>query len=446
MPGPVGGLVIALARLAVLLGVAATGSGCNRSPAASGPEPVLLWHTFNPAETSTLEAVLRQARTGGTIDFETRTTVLPFGRAQNEFVRAVQAATRAPGGGPAAGTCPDLFRAELPWVASFVDQDLLLPLDDEPAPELPAAALAAVSRTEPATGPGPRPKSARRYGIPHAIDCLALCYDRAAFAEARLEPPASLEALTQAATHLTRPGRHGFFVRGDAYWFLPFLFASGGRLFDPATGQVQIDEPVAVEALRRYRGLVERGLAPGGPVVDDYGEMLRRFGAGEVAMILNGPWAAAELLASPLGKRGQLGIAPFPAGPGGPGAPQSGHAWVVPRCAPHRKDALRLLRHLTSAEVEARFARERKLVPARADALRLALAAGADPVLEGFARACAASRPRPVHAIAASIFDDFNPAVRAVVLGEAQPEEALAGVAMAWKRLLAARPAVAPPR
>jgi arabinogalactan oligomer / maltooligosaccharide transport system substrate-binding protein len=238
--------------------------------------------------------------------------------------------------------------------------------------------------------------------------------------------------------------RWGFFVRADAYWFLPFLWAGGGDLLDPRAGQVFIDQPPAVAALRAYRDLISvHQVAPPHPSPsNDYEEQMRRFADGELAMMVNGPWATSALLGKPAFARGRLGIAPFPRGANGtPASPLSGHGYVVSSCARRADAAWQLAEALSGAEAQAQFARHNALLPALSPAYAHA-EARANPFLASFRAALAASRPRPQHPAIARIFDDFNPAVQAVVLGEASAEEALAGVARSWRRLL--RPAGQP--
>ena len=77
---------------------------------------LILWHTFNREETTTLnKIILHVSRTEK--DLRIQSTVIPFTRAQNEFRKAVKICS--PG-------APDLFRAELPWIAEFVEKGLML--------------------------------------------------------------------------------------------------------------------------------------------------------------------------------------------------------------------------------------------------------------------------------------------------------------------------------
>ena len=419
-------------------------AGCpakkSEKPGADLPK-LNLWHTFNPQETRTLNLVLER------LSRRVQPTVIPFARAQNKFRRAAQRCGEA---------APDIFRAEMPWVAEFVSKGLVVPYNGVVSEHalLPQARQGARYR-------------GKRWFLPASLDCLALLYNRRLMDRA----PGTLDELIAAAREQTidaagqrptsprfNPGRvkrWGFYVRADGYWFLPFLWALGGKLLDPDKEEVFIDNPAAVTALDYYRDLIRKHrVAPPRPSPsNDYEDQMRRFGAGELAMIVNGPWATSDLLALPAFKDpSKLGVAPFPSGPDGrAAAPLSGHGYVVSRCAKDPAAAWRLAEALSSLEVQVRFARANRLLPA----LKAAYGAPkvkANALLTGFSRALARSRPRPQHPAIARIFDDFTPAVQAVLLGDAEPREALEGVGRAWRRLLAsptsapATPASAPAR
>jgi arabinogalactan oligomer/maltooligosaccharide transport system substrate-binding protein len=345
-------------------------SACTRHP--KGGRTLVLWHTFNPEEAETLGALL------GRTPLRVQAVVVPFPRAFNTFRESVASGTG----------CPDVFRAEQPWVPAL---DALGLLD----------------------------RQGGRLSLPHSLDGLALLYNRALVSH----PPATLEELEKTAAAATTPGHYGFFVRGDAYWFLPFLYGAGGDLLDFDRHEVYVDSPTAVAALGRYRALL--AFAPP-PSANDYQEQQRRFGAGEVAMILNGPWAVSELLRAPAFAEHpeRLGIARLPA------PPVSGHAFVVPRCAADKAAAWALAEWLSSAEAQAEWASRNGLVPSDP------AVATQNPVVAAFRAALAQGRRRPAHPAAVDIFDDFTPAVQAVLRGDAEPAEALAGVARAWRRLV----------
>ncbi len=423
--------MIRLLALLSLLPLAAC--HCEGKPAPAKKTVLNLWHTFNAEETRTLNQLLARVRKQHPA-WVIQSTVIPFARAQNEFRRA--ASRCVPG-------APDVFRAEMPWVDEFVDKGLLAPV---PADRRPASGALLPAALEGASYSG------KAWLLPASLDCLALLYNR----DLVSAPPATIEALIDGARKLTTdsagraatdaaftPGktvRWGFYVRADAYWFLPFLWAQGGRLLNPARGEVYIDQDASVNALKLYRDLIQvHHIAPPRPSPsNDYEDMMRRFGQGKVAMIVNGPWATRTLLDRPAFKDPKrLGVAPFPRGSTGkPAAPRSGHGFVVSRCAKKRAAAWALAAALSDLQAQVLFARSNSLLPAMTAAYDN-VAVKKNPLITGFRDALSGSRARPRHPAMARIFDDFTPAVQAAVLGDATPAEALAGVGRAWRRLLA---------
>jgi ABC-type glycerol-3-phosphate transport system substrate-binding protein len=101
-------------------------------------------------------------------------------------------------------------------------------------------------------------------------------------------------------------------------------------------------------------------------------------------------------------------------------------------CARDKEAAWRLALELTEPALQADWARRYGTVPTTTAGL-----ADAGPFAQSFHRALAGARPLPRHPVTAELFDDLNPAIAAVVAGDATAEEALAGVARAWTRLLA---------
>ncbi len=407
--------------------------GCKRPSQKKPKSRVLLnlWHTFNPSETPTLNRLLKEARREHK-DWTVQATVIPFARAQNELRRAATSCNES---------APDLFRAELPWLAELVSRGLVHPVPDRLIGEsgyLPEARRAARYR-------------GKRWMLPASVDCLALLHNT----DLVPTPPATLDQLVAKARRLTldTKGRSaeeqgfqvtaakqwGFFVRAEAYWFLPFLWSEGGALLDPSTRRIFINDPPAVRALKRYSDLVRVAHAgpPNSSPSDDYEEMTQLFGNGRVAMIVNGPWAISSLLKQPAFQNAEkLGIAPFPVGAKGAHlAPFSGHGYMVSQCARDPGRAWQLAAALAGMEAQVRFARVNYLLPA----LRAAYhqpGVRDNRFVSAFASAFKQTRRRPRHPAMARIFDDFTPAVQAVLRGDAQPAEALDGVARSWRRLI----------
>jgi len=396
-------------RCAIALAALAACSSSS-SGATEGPR-LRLWHTFSPLETEALNGVLAERERAGASAVET--TLLPFSRAQMIVREAL-----VEGG----AECPDLIRIDATWLPGLARAKLLRVTP----PDLPARDWLPEAR-ELATYAG------IELGLPQAIDGLALLYDVERVRAAGVPwPPRTINELVATAHRLTLDGRHGLSVRVDGYWFVAFLRAWGGDVVDPAAASLGIDAPIAATALQRFAALFgPDGVAPPPPAPGDEAPTAqRRFRAGQIAILVEGPWAVAELRG---GAAQQLGVAPFPRDPvGRPAAPFGGQIFVVPKCARDPAGAWRLALDLTAASLQAAWARQLGIVPTTTAAL-----ADADAFTRDFRAALQQTRPLPRDPITTALFDDLTPAVAAVVAGDATADEALAGVGRAWTRLLA---------
>jgi arabinogalactan oligomer/maltooligosaccharide transport system substrate-binding protein len=396
----------------VLLVAACSSGGGSGGGGGDAAGKLRLWHTFSPRETEALNEYLA----GYPAPVEP--TLLPFSRAQR-----IVAETLAAG-----EDCPDLVRIDATWLPGLAREKRIASIPKSVAARdwLPEAAELARYRTI-------------DYGMPQAIDGLALLYDPERVAAAGVSwPPQSIGDLLAIAHRLTIDGKYGLSVRVDGYWFVAFLRAWGGDVLDPAARTLGVDQPIAATALTRFAALFATGGVAPPPAAPDEAAptTARRFRDGDVAIVVDGPWAVADLRS---GDR-ELGVAAFPNDPvGRPAAPFGGQLFVVPKCARDPDAAWALARALTDPALQAQWSARLGLVPTTEDGL-----ARAGAFAQSFREALLHARPLPRHAAATEMFDDLTPAVAAVVAGDATADEALAGVARAWTRLIARQEAPAP--
>ncbi len=387
---------------------------------AEGPAVLRFWHTMNQEETVTLDGLVEKfmvENPGITI----RAQVVPFSDAQNKFKTVAQA-----------GDAPDVFRAEIAWTPEFAELGFLTPLDEYVSPEDLHDYLPGAFRYNQYKG--------RLWGIPQVTDCLALLYNKRLLREAGAEPPATMDDLVLTAKKLTDPGRgrYGFFWRGDSYWLTPFIWAFGGGLIDEKDGRVRINDPGSVNGLKFYIALRdEYGVVP--PEVDfanDYENMLVGFKTGKYAMILNGPWATADILAgAEFADPANLGVTRIPRGPAGYGSPVGGHNYVISSSCRDVPAAYEFIHFLNRAEHQAEFARRNNLLPTRRSAYDLPGVAD-NAIIQGFRHQLEVANNRPVIPEGGLLFVDFTPNLQAALNGKMTPQEALDATAKAWERLL----------
>jgi arabinogalactan oligomer/maltooligosaccharide transport system substrate-binding protein len=387
---------------------------------AGGPTVITFWHTMNEEETVTLDGLIEKFRAENP-QIEIRSQVVPFSDAQNKFKTVAQA-----------GDAPDVFRAEIAWTPEFAELGFLTPLDEYISPEDIQDYLPGALRYNQYKG--------HLWGIPQVTDCLALLYNKRLLREAGVEPPATMDDLVVVAKKLTNPGkgRYGFFWRGDSYWLLPFIWAFGGGLIDEKTHHILINNQGSVHALEFYIALRdEYGVVP--PEVDfanDYENMLVGFKTGKYAMILNGPWATADILAGQeFADPSNLGVTRIPRGPAGYGSPVGGHNYVISSSCEDVPAAYRFIHFLNLAEHQAELARKNNLLPTRKSAYDLPGVVD-NAIIQGFRYQLEVANNRPVIPEGGLIFVDFTPNLQAALNGKMTPQEALDATAKAWEQLL----------
>ena len=369
----------------LLVATAIEAAACSAPPGS--PAPIHFLHTFGPSETELVNKVI--ADRGLAVE----PSLVPFARGQ-QVIREILRAGSA---------CPDLIRIDATWLPGFVDDHLLasppaslVGLDWTPA----AAQLASYAGAV--------------WGAPQTVDGLVVVRD------AGTPAPASpaIADLVKAASAQTNA--HPLGVRVDAYWLVPWLRANGAELApDPGAEQ----RGGAVRGLAEFAALFGRLAAAPPPQGSEAPDELRRWSAHELAYWVTGPWQLGNLAG-----RDAIAVSPLAH------APRGGQLLVVPGCAAEPDRGWRLAAELTSIDVELIFSDAFATVPTRRAALD-----HATPLARAIADALANAEVLPRSPITPLLFDDLNPALAAVVAGDATADEAMAGVARGWARLAEAK-------
>lgn len=156
------------------------------------------------------------------------------------------------------------------------------------------------------------------WAYPRAFSTKALYVNCDLLSQAGLacEAPKNWDELYETAkTIKDKTGQAGIGLAGREYdntthQWLNYLYSNGGQVIDPATSEITLNSPQAVEALSLYAKLVE--VAQHGPTAFERGQIKDLYNDGKVAMYIDGPWAKGQH------KEGINEIvAPIPAGPSG---------------------------------------------------------------------------------------------------------------------------------
>ncbi|MDT0264869.1 extracellular solute-binding protein [Streptomyces sp. DSM 44915] len=399
---------------AVLAALAVTATACGGDDGGGdeGGSTVTFWDTSNETEAAVFEAVAKEFEDQHP-DVTVEYVNVGFDDAQNRFKNAA-----------GANEGPDVMRTEVAWVADFASLGYLYPLDDTAALENQEDFLPEAWASTQYEG--------QTYAVPQVTDTLALFYNRSLLAEAGIEVPETLDQIRQDAGALEEIGTTPLYVRGDdPYWFLPFLYGEGGDLVDADAQQVTIDSEAGVAAFEQMNDLVESGVAIS-DTTDGWENMMSAFAAGDVAMMVNGPWAIADAQAA-LGE--DLGVAPVPGGAAQQGSPLGGWNYGVYSGTPDADASFEFVKYMSSAETQARITEELSLLPTR-ESVYAEPAVEANEMVQFFKPAVDVAHERPWIPQAQSLFEPLQHSIEAMLTGSASPEEAANNTGDAYRDLL----------
>ncbi|RFA25296.1 maltose ABC transporter substrate-binding protein MalE [Alkalilimnicola ehrlichii] len=157
----------------------------------------------------------------------------------------------------------------------------------------------------------------RTWGYPIAFEAIGLIYNRDLVPEA----PATFEEIFEIDQALQEDGKNAIlWDYNNTYFTWPLLAAAGGYAFaqdengDYIANDTGVNNDGALAGANMLVRLIEEGVMPRGAT---YSDMERRVNNGEVAMMINGPWAWDNLRRSGI----DFGVAPIPSINGEPGSP-----------------------------------------------------------------------------------------------------------------------------
>jgi maltose/maltodextrin transport system substrate-binding protein len=157
------------------------------------------------------------------------------------------------------------------------------------------------------------------WGYPLALEAVSLIYNKKYVAG---KPPAQLSQIPALAKELKAKSPNVIPILWDyntPYFTWPFLASGGGYPFKVAEGgydtkDIGVANDGAVKGLKEVVDLINAGIMPKGA---SYSVMEQKMNGGELAMMISGPWAWANLRKSGI----DFGLAPVPGVDGKPGKP-----------------------------------------------------------------------------------------------------------------------------
>jgi multiple sugar transport system substrate-binding protein len=365
----------------------------------AAPARVRLVHYYAGALQETLERLMREFNAAQK-DVAVRCEYVPFGDLKRNLMVA-----------NASGDLPDVIVIDNPDNAYFAAAGVLADIGERAQRDPGKAAFQdGAWRSTLLAG--------RQYSLPFTTNWLALFYDKGALEAARVDVPRTWDELRAAARKLTRPGRYGLAmaaVRSEegTFQYLPW-FLSAGADYD------RLDSPAAVRSLEYLRSLITDGSMSREVIGWTQFDVQKQFSAGKAAMVLNGPWAFAQLERDAQGRDFRWGVAPIPRDARS-ASPLGGENVGITRQA-NVDAAWIVVRYLTSRAFQERYQRSTGFLSPRTD-VRVD---GDDPRLALFVGTMPQVFPRGPHPRWPELSDLIADALQEGLSGASPPRKALA--------------------
>jgi multiple sugar transport system substrate-binding protein len=282
-------------------------------------------------------------------------------------------------------------------------------------------------------------------GVPALVDNLALVYNKKLFKQAGLATPTpswTWSDFENAALKLNNPAAKQFgwaYVNDaseDTVWrFWAMLWQAGGSILSPDGKQAAFNSAAGVKAL----SLLQRLSAQHAIYLDDGSDnYLSVFNNGHIGMLWTGPWDLSQIVQSKV----DFGVTTLP-GDVNHQTISGPDNWVMFNNGPaHTAAAWTFLKWLTSPATDLKWATMTGDLPIRASVAKLPGYADFTKKYPGIAvwagNLANATQSRPQLTVYPKISTAVGQAVQSVLLGKAQPQQALSQAAQQVNGILAA--------
>ena len=263
------------------------------------------------------------------------------------------------------------------------------------------------------------------WGYPFGVEAIALIYNKALIDAA----PQSFEEIAA-----MRPENGVSPIMWDytnTYFTFPLMMANGGFAFQKVDGSYDgkhtgVNNEGAMIGGKMLRTLIDDGVMPAGV---DYGVMEGAMNKGEVKMVINGPWAWANLQSSGI----DFGVAPLPSVAGNPARAFVGvTSFAINAASPNKELAVELLENYVLSDEGLAEWNADNLMGALAD-ISAGETQSADPNIAATLANAAIGVPMPSNPEMGAFWSAMQPALGNITTGAQSVEDALNDAA---KRIL----------
>lgn len=209
----------------------------------------------------------------------------------------------------------------------------------------------------------------KSYMLPFGYYIRALYYNKKMFKEAGLSgPPRTMPELMESARIITEklPGKYGYSFRGGPGCFPAWHVAMANHLgtgnwFD-AEGNSVFNQPAAIEGIKFWRDMYQKGYAPKDSIRWGFKEVLSGFYSGTCAMLDQDPDAMIDI--SKYMDENDFAVVPLPVGVDGKAYPLvSFGGWSLFNSSQNKELAWKLLSHLASPENNLEWVKFHGIIP-----------------------------------------------------------------------------------
>jgi multiple sugar transport system substrate-binding protein len=406
----------AAAGLAGLMALGAALAGCGGGSGSDGGTTITVWHGYTDVEAKAITAQVKQWNT----DHPDEKVKLVYNSGNDNALQKTVA-------GFTAGNYPDVAYEFGSSAAQLARQPKLIDLTDTVKKADFNWDDFYPSEQQAATVDG------KVLGVPALVDNLSLVYNKGLFKAAGVPLPTaswSWDDFRAAAKKLTDPAKKTYgwaYVNDgseDTVWrYLPLLWQAGGDLLNGDNTKPAFDSPAGKEALDLLKGMA---VTDKSVYLDNgNGNYLNLFNSGKIAMLWTGPWDLSSINADV-----DYGVTLLPGHDGNHETISGPDLYMAFDHSKGRSEtAVKFMTWLTSAPVHLQFAIATGDLPLRESESKL-------PEYSQFLQKYPANKVfvenlgnvkhvRPNIASYSEVSTAVGQMVQAVLLGQAEPQEAL---------------------
>lgn len=253
------------------------------------------------------------------------------------------------------------------------------------------------------------------YAVPRDISNLVIFYNKDIFKKYHVKIPSrywSFDDFLKIAQKLTVDTNNdgktdiwGISFEDLPLFYLPYLMSEGGGFLSDDTNSIIINSPSSQKGLKFYSDLRNKYHVAPTAAESSSETMAQMFLEGKLAMQLSGRWLVPKYREEAKFNWGDIR---FPSGDKGSIVPLDSSGWALAKKSKHKKEALKLIKFLSSKSSIEKFSKSGLIVPARLDVANGSFLEDKQPSSNVFINTIKTAKPTPVSVNYNEIQDDLK--------------------------------------